>query len=154
MISILDVYAKIGKRMGQVAGLLPFDGTQAWFGELMRFMVAVAGENEMEIASCAEELDLEAYGIRPGKCVDDEYILDVFGLEVAHDKDPGQRAACGCVVSRDIGMYDSCTFGCQYCYATTSFERARRRREGHDPDSPSLIGWYEVGSEEPGATGE
>jgi hypothetical protein len=158
VISILDVYGKIGKRMGQMAeqgaGLLPFDGTQAWFGELMRFMVAVAGENEMEIASCAEELDLEAYGIRPGKCVDDEYIQEIFGLEVSHDKDPGQRKACGCVVSRDIGMYDSCTFGCQYCYATTSFERAGRQREGHDPDSPSLIGWYEVEVEGPGTAGE
>ena len=148
VISILDVYGKIGKRMGQMAeqgaGLLPFDGTQAWFGELMGDLAAAAGENGMEIVSCAEELDLVAYGIHPGKCVDDEYILEVFGLEVVHDKDPGQRAACGCVVSRDIGMYDSCTFGCQYCYATTSFKRAGRRREEHDPESPSLIGWYEV----------
>ncbi|MBN1149364.1 MAG: DUF1848 domain-containing protein [Anaerolineales bacterium] len=151
VISILDVYGKIEKRMAQVAeqgaGLLPFDGAQAWFGELMRDLVAMAGENEMEIVSCAEPLDLEIYGIRPGKCVDDEYIQEVFGLEVVHDKDPGQRAACGCVISWDIGMYDSCTFGCQYCYATTSFERARRRREEHNPESPSLIGWYEVENE-------
>jgi hypothetical protein len=123
---------------------LPFDGTQVWFGELMRSFVAASADNGMEIVSCAEELDLKPYGILPGKCVDDEYIAEVFGLDVAHAKDPGQRKACGCVISKDIGMYDSCLFGCRYCYATSSFERARERYNQHDPNSPSLLGWYEV----------
>ena len=70
--------------------------------------------------------------------MDDEYIERVFGLEVAHTKDPGQRKACGCVVSKDIGMYDSCLFGCSYCYATTSFERARANYLRHDPEAPAL----------------
>jgi DNA repair photolyase len=55
-----------------------------------------------------------------------------------HTKDPGQRSACGCVVSKDIGMYDSCLFGCQYCYATTSFARARANFSRHDPEAPFL----------------
>jgi DNA repair photolyase len=48
------------------------------------------------------------------------------------------------VVSRDIGMYDSCLHGCAYCYATTSFERARRNHAAHDPRSPSLLGWIDA----------
>ena len=144
VISVLDIYAKLGKRLKEMAQkggkLLPFDGTQPWFGELIRDLAAIAGENEMEIVSCAEELDLQHYGVRPGKCVDDDTILRVFGLEAPRLKDPGQRKACGCVASKDIGMYDSCLFGCQYCYATGSFERARANYQRHDPDSPSLLG--------------
>lgn len=107
-------------------------------------LAETATQNEMEITSCAEELDLTKYGIKPGKCVDDEYITSVFGLPTKSKKDPSQRAACGCVISRDIGMYDSCLFGCQYCYATSSFERATINHDAHDPQSPSLLGRYEV----------
>ena len=90
------------------------------------------------------EVGLETYGVLPGKCIDDEYIASLFGLDVVRAKDPGQRKACGCVISRDVGMYDSCLFGCQYCYATGSFERARANHGAHNPDSPSLLGWYEA----------
>ncbi len=82
--------------------------------------------------------------ILPGKCVDDDVIADAFGIEVSGTKDPTQRDACGCVVSRDIGMYESCLFGCKCCYATKSFDQARLNSESHDPNSPSLLGWHEA----------
>ena len=102
----------------------------------------------MEIVSCAEAIDLTPYGIRPGKCVDDAWIRRVFGLTVTEQKDPSQRDACGCVTSRDIGMYDACLFGCQYCYATSSFELARQNYAAHDPHSPSLwpLRWPTIGA--------
>jgi hypothetical protein len=113
----------------------------------MRNLVDTATENGMQIQSCAEELELGGYGIQPGKCIDDQYIADNFGLYVGNQKDPGQRKACGCVISKDIGMYDSCVFGCQYCYATNSFDRARENFYQHDAQSPSLVGWYDVEKE-------
>jgi hypothetical protein len=116
------------------------------FSELMSTLAETARENKMEIVSCAEELDLSAHGIAHGKCIDDAYIRKVFGIEVGHTKDPGQRKACGCVTSRDIGMYDSCLFGCQYCYATASFEKAKINHAEHNPESPSLLGWHEAKS--------
>ena len=110
----------------------------------------LAGENGMEIVSCAEEIDLRPFGILPGKCVDNRVIAEAFGVEVPKTKDPTQRAACGCVVSRDIGMYESCLFGCQYCYATKSFDQARANFESHDPNSLSLLGWHEPPERVPG----
>jgi hypothetical protein len=150
VISIVDsTYRKTSKRLRELTRqgvelVSCKDGSADWFGELMRTMASVAHENEMEIYSCAEAIDLRPYGIRPGKCIDDEYIREVFDLSVASRKDPGQRELCNCVVSKDIGMYDTCLFGCQYCYATGSFERAKTNYEGHDPNSPSLVGWYDV----------
>jgi hypothetical protein len=105
----------------------------------MAFMAQAARDSGMDIFSCAQESDLAAYGIGHGKCIDDRYIKETFGLEVTGRKDPSQRKACGCVASKDIGMYDSCLFGCVYCYATTSLDKARENRGRHDPKAASLI---------------
>jgi hypothetical protein len=110
----------------------------------MRRLAELAGENGMEIVSCGEEMDLRPFGVLAGKCVDDRIISEAFGVEVPTTKDPAQRQACGCVASRDIGMYESCLFGCRYCYATKSFDQARTNFESHDPASPSLLGWHEA----------
>ena len=150
VISIVDIYRKAQKRLGQlraqgiaVAEIKPDAMTPA-VGDLLRQLAGTAHANSMEITSCAEESDLQPYGIEPGKCVDDDYIARTFGLRLPAKKDPSQRAACGCVASKDIGMYDSCLFGCQYCYATSSFDTAWRNHAEHDPQSPSLVGWYEA----------
>lgn len=148
IVSFYTPYAKADGRMQALAGMgarliEPAGPRQPWFGGLLRGMAEIAQRNGMAIQSCAEKRDLAPYGILPGKCIDDEFIFKVFGLRVADRKDPGQRDACGCVLSRDIGMYDTCLFGCPYCYATTDFALARANRAEHDPASPSLLGWHE-----------
>jgi hypothetical protein len=159
VISLLDMYGKIRKRMAglvaQGVELIPLQpvvdpltvepsrlpvrtAMPDWLASLLRDLSEIARANEMEIVSCAEELDLRPYGIQPGKCIDDGLVERVFGLQVSHTKDAGQRKTCGCVQSKDIGMYDSCLLGCRYCYATSSFERARQNYLRHNPESPSL----------------
>jgi hypothetical protein len=149
VVSVMDFYPKIAKRLRQAGAagvpVLPADQVpQAEFQRLMENLAAIAGQNGMEILSCAEELDLGQYGILPGKCVDDAYIKKVFKIDVTHKKDPAQRKACGCVVSKDIGAYDTCLSGCQYCYATGSFDRALDRYKDHKPSWTSIIGNFEV----------
>lgn len=144
VISVLDRYKKAEARLRSVAeqGIAIAEvPAETWpeLAPLMTGLVQIATEHGMEIVSCAEEIDLARYGVRPGKCIDDDYIFAAFGLRVGATKDPGQRAACGCVASRDIGMYDSCLFGCQYCYATSSFDRARANHATHDPLASSLL---------------
>ncbi len=143
VISIVDEYAKTRRRLGQLADEAPVaketlsqDDT---FAELMRDLAAMTGEHGMEPQSCAETVNLQPYGIRPGKCIDDDLLRGLFGLDITDTKDPSQRTHCGCVVSKDIGMYNSCLFGCQYCYATGSFNAARTRHEQHDPHTSSLF---------------
>ena len=148
VISVMDVYAKAQARlqlMAEEGATLRSkqDYPPEEFDQLMHTMAKSAAANGMEVFSCAEELNLRGYGILPGKCVDDDYIEQVFGLNVIHTKDPNQRKFCGCVLSKDIGMYDSCLFGCSYCYATMDFKRSKERHAQHDPNSPSLIGWHE-----------
>jgi len=154
VISLMDLYPKTKKRLSgmveQGAELLPVSyPSEAWFPELMHSLAQIATDNAMEIVSCAEEIDLAPFGVHPGKCVDDEYIQRIFGIDVTHAKDPSQRRACGCVVSKDIGMYNSCLFGCSYCYATSNFEKARENFGKHDPNSPSLLDIEEKGARSP-----
>lgn len=143
VISVVNIYSKLSKRLKalteQGIEIISRDNLPEAFGDLMRDLAEIARENDMEISSCAEEMNVQQYNIQPGKCVDNNYIQKTFGKEVTKKKDPGQRKACGCVVSRDIGMYDACLFGCRYCYATRNFERSRRNHKNHNPESPSLI---------------
>ena len=138
IISTLNLYKKTSLRLKAAAvEMNSCEGEE--YNNLMAFMAQSARHCGMAIFSCAQEGDLAAYGISHGKCIDDRYIKNTFGLEVTNRKDPSQRRACGCVVSKDIGMYDSCLFGCVYCYATISLEKARENQRMHDPEASSVL---------------
>lgn len=131
VVSIMNRYRKSEKRFAQLEKyrLSPYsneDKIQAQIDDLMPFIVSIARKNGMEITSCAEDHDISVDGIKAGKCVDDDLLREVFGIEVNHAKDPNQRAACLCRLSKDIGQYDTCLSGCAYCYATRDFSQARQ----------------------------
>ena len=55
-----------------------------------------------------------------------------------HLKAAPTREECGCVESVDIGIYDTCGFGCQYCYATNSRNTALKRMRENNPNDTLL----------------
>jgi DNA repair photolyase len=104
------------------------------------------------LATCSEKIDLTQYNIQPNKCIDDDLIIkhfsddkqlmDFLGIQIlnnnlfstekiivktGNNKDKGQRPDCRCIVSKDIGKYDTCPHGCVYCYANTSVDQAKAR---------------------------
>src|SRR4030042_5158669 len=106
IISRVNLYRKTSLRLKAAAVQLnSCEGEE--YGNLMGFMAQAARDSGMEIFSCAQESDLAVYGIRHGKCIDDRYIQETFGVEVTRRQDRSQHRVCGCVVSKDIGMYDS-----------------------------------------------
>ncbi len=69
-------------------------------------------------SACAEPYDLGPLGIEAGACIDSSHISSLFGRELTGMRDRGQRKACRCAPSVDIGAYGSCPAGCAYCYAS------------------------------------
>ena len=59
-----------------------------------------------------------------------------------NNKDKGQRIACGCMKSKDIGEYNTCPHLCEYCYANTSKEAAVRNWQQHktNPEQDTITG--------------
>jgi hypothetical protein len=140
MVSIVDIYRKLRGRLQELdeRGVGLYEPGEERIAALMRAIARTAADNGMEVFSCAEEIDLAPYGIQPGKCVDDELISRAVGVRVVRAKDTSQRKACRCVASKDIGAYDTCPFGCRYCYATSSFDKAKANRRRHNPAASSL----------------
>jgi hypothetical protein len=141
VISFVKPYRKARARMEAAApgGTAPVDFGSPPVRGLLSAVSAIARENGMEIFSCATETNFSDFGVSPSRCIDADLISKLFGTRISPPKDPCQRKECGCAASRDIGMYDTCVFGCSYCYATSNLERAKANHARHDPQSPSLL---------------
>ena len=137
--------------------------------EMTAFAEGLARLNEgwgFTLATCAEKIDLDRFGIVHNKCIDDDLMIKYFsddrelmahiGVEIVEDglfgrtvtksgnknKDKGQRLFCGCIASKDIGQYNTCVHLCEYCYANSSKDIAKRNYELHqrNPQAETITG--------------
>jgi len=112
--------------------------------ELSAALAKIAHSYGLEIDTCAEEMDLQQFGINRACCIDGKLFEKLLGHSLNVKKDKFQRAECGCASSIDIGMYNTCLHGCKYCYANYSKSSVNGNYAKHSPHSPLLIGEVET----------
>ena len=78
------------------------------------------------------------------KAIPNQAIILPNGKYAIHgnNRDKGQRLFCGCIKSKDIGEYNTCIHGCEYCYANTSKKTALNNFSSHNtkPLSETITG--------------
>lgn len=134
--SFVSLYGHVKERLNRVG--IPFkelnEQDQISFIERM---VEIADKYNIQIYTCSSPLIQNVKGVKMGHCIDQEVLESLFNCKVTSSKDAGQRPACGCVTSRDIGgTYDvkktsgmseehiqklreldkKCHHNCIYCY--------------------------------------
>ena len=157
--SFLDMYRKTALRLAKQAP--GFRAPEA--AEVLQLAEGLTLMNSglktpLRLATCAETIDLRHHGIEHNRCIDPALLLRLcpdkpelmrlcgvapkeqgalIALPAApgtpQGKDRGQRPACGCAPSKDIGRYNTCPHLCVYCYANGSraeVERGMRMAPG------------------------
>jgi len=102
-------------------------------------LASMAHSYGLSIDACAQEIDLQKYGISRANCIDSQLFEKLFGRILDIQKDKNQRAGCGCASSIDIGMYNTCMNGCIYCYANYIQKAVIGNYKKHNPQSSYLI---------------
>lgn len=135
-ISFVHPYQKINKCLEEIGVVHPTVERKITLGMQMQ---ALAKKKGIVLGACCD-VELVDAGIAEAVCVDAERLEKISGRRIKKRRDSGQRGGCTCCQSADVGVYDTCTHGCIYCYANRSLKRALDNRECHDPLSPFLSG--------------
>lgn len=136
VISFLDLYSKT-KRNTKKLNLKEINKNDMY--DIAERFSDIALRYNIKIETCSEEIDFSKYGIKKGKCIDDELISRIIKCPIKVKKDDTQREVCGCVKSIDIGEYNTCKHNCLYCYANFNYDTVEKNYSMHDSKSNILV---------------
>jgi hypothetical protein len=138
VISVVDPYLRTKRRLGNTDDGVLY--APEAYAEVLSMIVSEAKARNFVVQSCAEG-SIKIDGVSPSSCVDASLLYRLRNLPVPmRIPFQKQRENCLCHKSVDIGVNDSCGFGCPYCFATTSHKKAMERVKLHRSDWSCIIG--------------
>ena len=105
---------------------------------LAKHFSQIAKHYNMNVQTCAEEVDLREYGVENLPCMSAETAY--FLTKKMKKWKKGQRDECECISTVDLGAYNCCGHGCRYCYANYDEKQIQLNMKNHDPDSSLICG--------------
>ena len=106
--------------------------------KIVEGITKIASKNHLEINICCET-ELTDDIILPARCIDGDLINELFPDTLNLKFKKGSlRKNCGCCMSKDIGKYDTCPHGCNYCYANSNDKIIKKNQNEMDIESPIL----------------
>jgi hypothetical protein len=138
--SFVDFYGKTERNLARVEREhgLHFERPgfeRQW--EVVQQLRDLAAARGITMYSCCDA-ELAREGIAGSRCIDVDVVHQLRPDAEFHLRHAPTRQDCGCVEATDIGAYDTCAFGCAYCYATNSRAAALERQRHHDPNDTIL----------------
>jgi DNA repair photolyase len=146
IISFLDFYGKVKNRIKKLGkdekiefmDLIEDDHRNDLY-DLVKSIKSISIKAKLRTFTCAEIIDLDDIGIEHGSCIDIGLIRDLFNIHKLFHKDKSQRKECLCGESVDMGMYDTCRFQCNYCYANSNPKKIMNNLAKYNVNNPSLV---------------
>lgn len=135
IISFIDLYEKVKRNFPEVREVPQKD--RIYLGQQF---VAIGQKNGITIKACAEGDKLAPYGVDCKGCMTVETFENALHASLQVPKKKGARSECACLLTADIGAYNTCGHLCKYCYANYSAELVKENLQKHDKNSPLLIG--------------
>lgn len=135
VISFIDLYQKVLRNFPEVQTVKRDDRVK-----IAKEFVRIGKQYGITIKSCAEGVELEAYGVDCKGCMTVATFEKAIDCTLEVPKIKGARAECGCLLGCDIGAYNTCAHLCKYCYANYDVQTVMNNMNHHDPNSPLLLG--------------
>ncbi|MGH6890688.1 MAG: DUF1848 family protein [Dongiaceae bacterium] len=129
VVSFAQLYAKSARNLAKagVTWRLPGLAEQA---ALIAELRAAAARRGIGMTLCTQPDLSIAAGVPGARCIDAARLADIAGFPIVAATQ-GNRPGCLCSQSRDIGAYNSCVHGCNYCYAVSDHAAVKRQmRDG------------------------
>lgn len=136
IISFIDDYKNVRKNMN-ILRFRPF--TKEDYECIGKSFSACAKKHHMTVQTCFEEETLVQYGFQEGECFSHELAYILTGKKYPNWT-ARKSQKCNCVQMVDIGVYNSCTHFCKYCYANFLENQILENKKEHDSNSSLLIG--------------
>ena len=102
----------------------------------------IAKENGMTVQTCFEKENLVEYGFVKGECISHELAFKLTG-KTYKSWNARKEKLCNCCEMVDIGVYNSCSHFCRYCYANFDEKLVQSNMKNHNPNSSLLVGELE-----------
>jgi hypothetical protein len=130
-------YGKVERQLHE-AGICYRDPLLEEKQALIEAVADIADECGITLHACCQDA-LVGDRVQKAHCVDGDLLAELFPDRPHVSQLRPTREQCGCVASRDIGMYDTCPYGCIYCYANRSRQVALTRFKSHNPKGGMLV---------------